>query len=54
VFFVLSGFLIIEMRYDTRGESRFFRRFYARRSLRIFPVYYLVTVLLLGLTPIFH
>jgi len=54
VFFVLSGFLITGVLYDTRRDSRFFSRFFARRSVRIFPVYYLVALLLLVLTPVFH
>lgn len=54
LFFVLSGFLITGILYDTRHDSKFFRRFFARRSLRIFPVFYLVVAVLLALTPIFH
>jgi peptidoglycan/LPS O-acetylase OafA/YrhL len=54
IFFVLSGFLITGVLYDTRNDSGYFRRFYARRCLRIFPVYYLVTVALLLLTPVFR
>jgi peptidoglycan/LPS O-acetylase OafA/YrhL len=54
LFFVLSGFLITGILYDTRNDSRYFSRFYARRSLRIFPVFYLVVTLLLALTPLFH
>jgi peptidoglycan/LPS O-acetylase OafA/YrhL len=53
-FFVLSGFLITGILYDTRADSRYFRRFFARRSVRIFPVYYLVFTVLLLLTPIFQ
>ena len=53
VFFVLSGFLITGVLYDTRADVGFFRRFYARRILRIFPVYYFVVVLLVVLTPFF-
>jgi peptidoglycan/LPS O-acetylase OafA/YrhL len=54
LFFVLSGFLITGILYDTREDSKFFRRFYVRRSVRIFPVFYLVAAILLLLTPIFH
>ncbi len=52
LFFVLSGFLITGILYDTRNEPRFFKLFFARRSLRIFPVFYLVIVVLLLLTPV--
>jgi peptidoglycan/LPS O-acetylase OafA/YrhL len=54
LFFALSGFLITGILYDTREDSKFFRRFYARRSVRIFPVFYMVAVVLALLTPIFH
>ena len=54
LFFVLSGFLITGILYDTRQDSRYFLRFFARRSVRIFPIFYLVVAVLLALTPIFH
>ncbi len=54
IFFVLSGFLITGILYDSQGKVHRYRDFYARRTLRIFPLYYLIWAVILLSAPIAH
>lgn len=51
LFFVLSGFLITGILVDAKSHRNYFSSFFARRSLRIFPLYFGALFLFLWLVP---
>jgi peptidoglycan/LPS O-acetylase OafA/YrhL len=51
LFFVLSGFLITGILYDSRTQPNYFSVFYLRRTVRILPLYYAMLFLLFALLP---
>src|SRR5205814_7162636 len=53
LFFVLSGFLISLGLQKTAGGPRYFRNFYTKRALRIWPIYYLLLAYVFVLAPAF-
>lgn len=54
LFFTLSGFLITDILLKTVKQPNYLKNFYARRALRIFPLYYTSLILFLIILPRFN
>jgi peptidoglycan/LPS O-acetylase OafA/YrhL len=55
LFFVLSGFLITSILFQSRNNANYYSAFYFRRAVRIFPLYYAsLAILLLAVPLVMH
>ena len=51
LFFILSGFLITGILVETKEKEGYFKSFFMRRTLRIFPIYYILLAVIYFIAP---